>query len=749
MNGPRIAIDFGTTRTKVAHFDADRHEPRLIELGREIRAVIPSVFYLPREGEGDRLVGDDAVERVDVDPEGIVVGLKREIHKLGRKRCGPGRPTPSRIELAADLFTYIRHRCEQEVFHGQRVEACTLTVPVVFAEQQRECIRQAAELGGFRDIRLLDEPVAAAIAWLAGSGKRLSDAVVVCDVGGGTTDFALLRWIDGRFQAHPEVPAGGFALGGNDVDEAIWERALEKCGADETNLRGWSAAFLVKLRAIKEWLGRNQPLGCVSLQNRVLDVPDHVATECVHEFVARVQTELQKYLGRCRVDAGIEEPPVLLVGGASRLLGLKEAVEQLAPGRVFRWNESDYATVLGAVERLDASATNRQPNRSAATGAYREAVASAYADGLLTAVELDHLRERQRSLGLSDEDAASVERDVLGKTKEEAAEPEPTIVVQCPCGQRLRAPARHVGRTGKCTKCGQTVTIREEPAKEITPPIPPSYESAKARAEQALEAKQWDDALQESQIMRDLLASSAEAMLIAGRAYLGQGKLERALDAFSAAIAKDSALYGAFFWRGLSLLSAERWHDAIADFQHARGLKEAQVRAFEAFAHLKLREADRAHAHHHLNAALDVFSDAHDYADFADAVVWWLDQALQVDPDLDLLRLRDAPSFAPCRNDHRFRALVTPRLVFAEHHGAVFNDATITNSSQFTTTGIQLHVKYHWEKEGRHEQREFTVSVERLRPGESKTWENVFRDAPWFGVGISQVRHQVTCDQDP
>ncbi len=43
-SSPRLAIDFGTTRTKVAYYDSDREEARLIELGIAQREIIPSVF---------------------------------------------------------------------------------------------------------------------------------------------------------------------------------------------------------------------------------------------------------------------------------------------------------------------------------------------------------------------------------------------------------------------------------------------------------------------------------------------------------------------------------------------------------------------------------------------------------------------------------------------------------------------------------------------------------------------------------
>lgn len=345
---PSIAIDFGTTRTKVAFLDPESKEPRLIELGHEVRAIIPSLFYIPKGGLP--LVGDDAQAMVDEDPEGVVVGLKREIHKLGKYRCGGGRPSIDRKELAGCLFRYIREQCEREVFHGDLVNTCVLSVPVAFEEQKRESIREAARIGGFESVSIVEEPVAAARAWLARAGQRVSAHVVVCDVGGGTTDFALLQHDQGRFTSVPEVQPVGFSLGGNDVDEAIMAQLLDSYAGDCGGVEQRRSGFLVRLRQVREAFSRNQPkpeVG-ITLGGSVLKVQQDTVASCSAEFVEQVSGELEKFLSRCRAIPGVGMPPVLLVGGGSRIAGLRDAIEKLSPGRVFQWNQSDYAIVLGA-----------------------------------------------------------------------------------------------------------------------------------------------------------------------------------------------------------------------------------------------------------------------------------------------------------------------------------------------------------------------------------------------------------------
>ena len=79
---------------------------------------------------------------------------------------------------------------------AQRV---VLTVPASFDEEARELTVQAARDAGIEELTLLEEPAAAFYAWIAGhlarSNKELFDGqvVLVCDVGGGTSDFTLVR----------------------------------------------------------------------------------------------------------------------------------------------------------------------------------------------------------------------------------------------------------------------------------------------------------------------------------------------------------------------------------------------------------------------------------------------------------------------------------------------------------------------------------------------------------------------------
>ena len=66
-----VAIDFGTSRTKLAYWDDQSREPRLMHLGYYDQPFIPSLFHLARDSE-QILWGQDAEEMLTEDPAGIV-----------------------------------------------------------------------------------------------------------------------------------------------------------------------------------------------------------------------------------------------------------------------------------------------------------------------------------------------------------------------------------------------------------------------------------------------------------------------------------------------------------------------------------------------------------------------------------------------------------------------------------------------------------------------------------------------------
>lgn len=345
-----IAIDFGTTRTKLAKYNSETGKPDLIEFGRKDRPIIPSIFYIPPEGEV--LIGDDAQDELSKDPAGIVRGLKLAIDEDNKIRLN-GRKF-DRIELLSKLFSYVRKNCETDVFFGEQVNKCTLTVPVSFSPFKRDCIKKSLKLAGFEKIKFIEEPISAAFHWMLHSDKK-TDYIVVCDIGGGTTDIALLQRDGNELKPHPEVPYGDFPKGGNSIDEAIWEYVLDNIPEDQiAGISKKSPGYLIQLKNCKELISRKTEDNTVSITIEETKFPlsKNTVQKCSEKFSERVCDTLSSFIKDMK-DNGIDKAPILLVGGGRYILGLKEAIENLwhkeVDGQVYTWQDSEYATVLGAL----------------------------------------------------------------------------------------------------------------------------------------------------------------------------------------------------------------------------------------------------------------------------------------------------------------------------------------------------------------------------------------------------------------
>ncbi|MBI5365944.1 MAG: Hsp70 family protein [Planctomycetes bacterium] len=139
-----------------------------------------------------------------------------------------------------------------------------LTVPASFDAGARELTREAALAAGLPEsFVLLEEPQAALYAWLAEVGEKwrrrlkLGDRLLVCDVGGGTTDFTLIEVAEeGGGLALKRVAVGDHTLvGGDNMDLALAHQLRGAFASKGTELDPWqSVALWHACRTAKEAL---------------------------------------------------------------------------------------------------------------------------------------------------------------------------------------------------------------------------------------------------------------------------------------------------------------------------------------------------------------------------------------------------------------------------------------------------------------------------------------------------------------
>lgn len=130
-------------------------------------------------------------------------------------------------EVAAFLLAYILRAVN--VRFDTTISRLVLTVPVYFNTSQKEATRNAARMAGYGDVTLVEEPVAAAVAYVSDQSTRSASYLLVVDIGGGTTDVTLVHSTVEHPQAFlVKATAGNNCLGGIDLDRALVQHAKEK-----------------------------------------------------------------------------------------------------------------------------------------------------------------------------------------------------------------------------------------------------------------------------------------------------------------------------------------------------------------------------------------------------------------------------------------------------------------------------------------------------------------------------------------
>lgn len=235
------AIDFGTSNSLLAAASRDDiHPPIPLDEDADDPSILRSVLFFPEhqalEGSGCWYGKGALNEYVARGSRGrLVRSLKRFLPMRGFARTTIGARTYTLEQLIAALLREMRERADR--FFGARVKRALLGRPARFSASEaddifaRDRLRDAALLAGFDAVDFCPEPVAAARDFRGQLvGKKL---LLVCDFGGGTSDYSLVRMSDGGFSLSDVLGTHGVSVAGDALDGSLMRAKLAKhFGAD-------------------------------------------------------------------------------------------------------------------------------------------------------------------------------------------------------------------------------------------------------------------------------------------------------------------------------------------------------------------------------------------------------------------------------------------------------------------------------------------------------------------------------------
>jgi molecular chaperone DnaK (HSP70) len=305
-----IGIDLGTTHCALAWVDlqlsdTDKTVHGVLPIPQcdspgvvQAHNLLPSFLYLPHEAEfgahdlnlpwhsstqASTVVGELARNRGSATPIRLVSSAKSWLSHSGMdRRAGilpadaPAEVTRvSPVQASAHYLQHLRSAWDAAYpAHAFTEQDITITIPASFDPAARELTLEAAQLAGYPNLTLLEEPQAALYHWIAAShGEwrkqvKPNEVILVIDVGGGTTDFSLIAVLekDGQLELHRIAVGDHILLGGDNMDLTLAHVVAAKLAKQDTKLDAWQMrALAYACRQAKESLLTQSEIDSVPL----------------------------------------------------------------------------------------------------------------------------------------------------------------------------------------------------------------------------------------------------------------------------------------------------------------------------------------------------------------------------------------------------------------------------------------------------------------------------------------------------
>jgi molecular chaperone DnaK (HSP70) len=356
-----VGIDLGTTFSVIA--TPQLFEGKYFDVARGITIIkddfnqrlTPSVVATDRQG--NLLVGRRAKARAGQQPEPIMF-VKRH---MGEDKPFPlGGQTLQPEDVSAEILRYLKEMAETQM--GEAIEEAVITVPAYFTTGQKQKTKEAGEKAGLRVGEIVQEPVAAALAYCAEDGRDPL-TIMTYDLGGGTFDVAILRKEGGVFDI--KAFDGNRHLGGYDFDKKLADwiiGQIQKQGYqfdDDTTLPAYRMLFtklLVLAETAKIQLSSRQIATLVedTAHTDARGEPISFDLEITRDtFTGLIAADIEETMRLCRralekagmTAANLDE--IVMVGGSTRIPLVAERLEAEF-GKKPQLSEPDLSVAIGA-----------------------------------------------------------------------------------------------------------------------------------------------------------------------------------------------------------------------------------------------------------------------------------------------------------------------------------------------------------------------------------------------------------------
>lgn len=347
---PAVGIDLGTTYSVLAYLDARGH-PEIV-YNAEGDRLTPSVVYFD---EDEVIVGREALRAFARSPAQAAECAKRDVGYKVYHKALHGKYYPPEV-IEAFILNKLRLDAARQLGDFSQV---VITVPAYFDEVRRKATQDAGYMAGLDVIDIINEPVAAALAFGFETG-RLADAtsvakperILVYDLGGGTFDVTVME-----LRGHEYITLaidGDVRLGGWDWDQRlvdlVAEKIIRKTGGDpREDVRRWGKLWALCEEAKRTLSVRPRTVITYEWEGRSVDIEvrREEFEEATRDLVDRTRFTTQQAIKAAGLSWD-EIDRVLLVGGASRMPMVRQLLQELSGKEPDCSVSADEAVAMGA-----------------------------------------------------------------------------------------------------------------------------------------------------------------------------------------------------------------------------------------------------------------------------------------------------------------------------------------------------------------------------------------------------------------
>lgn len=351
-NSPYImGIDLGTSNSAIAAYLRGNAEIIPIDGDNTCPAVVNV------RDNGEIIVGRQARSRMMIDPDNTVPSIKRQMGTEWKKEfAGLAGKEYTPQDLSAEILNKLIMGAQEAGTIELRgtpkyVVICT---PANFNDSQKQATREAGALANLDVLYLLEEPIAAAIAY--GMDRERDQTILVYDLGGGTFDVSILKIdsaTEGPSQFKVLAKAGVNQLGGDDFDMEIMrivaDKFLTSSNVDIMDIKKDQGISVKSLREAQQKLkdaAERAKMDLTEAQTATISIPNLIKdesgnvhnvdleisrkefNEAIRPLIMQSKEAIQRALDEGSIT--IEDiSRIVLVGGSTRVPLVKEMLTEM------------------------------------------------------------------------------------------------------------------------------------------------------------------------------------------------------------------------------------------------------------------------------------------------------------------------------------------------------------------------------------------------------------------------------------